>query len=131
MQAKEVQNSESVWEEFSALAEQNWITQSVRGRGDLRFDGCLRFAGHWTGSIFSEDPNAHVYLLKGARIVGSIRATNVTIEGTLEDGVIEAKNLYAKSGAKIFGQVKVENLILDEGSVIEGRVSHTKPRAPK
>lgn len=122
-EGRTTESNQNVWEEFAGLEEQNWITQSVKGRGDIKFNGCLRFAGSWTGSVYSSDPEAHIYLLRGSKITGSIQVPYVTIEGTVEDGCIEAKSLYAKKEARVFGKIKVEKLVLDEGAVVEGQIS--------
>lgn len=110
------------WESLKVLDNQHWITDSFKGRGDIEFGGNLRFSGQWTGSIQSTHPEAHLYVMKDAKFRGHIRVPTLSVEGSLEDVEVDAEYFRALPGSRIFGKVRAQNILIEEGALIEGRV---------
>jgi len=110
------------WDSFEVLDSQHWISRGFEGRGDLRFEGNLRFRGVWLGLIEGTNPDAHLFVMKGAKIQGQIRCHRVTVEGDLHDADIQADTFHALNGAHVSGRIRARQLSIDEGAVVEGRV---------
>jgi cytoskeletal protein CcmA (bactofilin family) len=110
------------WDSFEVLDSQHWVSRGFEGRGDLRFEGNLRFRGRWLGLIEGSSSDSHLFVMKGARIQGQIRCHRVTVEGDLQDADIVADTFHALSGAHVTGRIRAQNLSIDEGAVVEGRV---------
>jgi cytoskeletal protein CcmA (bactofilin family) len=114
--------STRIWQDFEMLKEQHWVASDFRGRGEMEFRGQLRFSGQWTGSIRSDDPEARLYILEGARIEGRIHVAHVMVGGFLVDAHVEAQSFQALATAKIAGYVRAERMQIEEGAVLEGVV---------
>lgn len=115
--------STKIWEDLEVLKDQNWISDEFVGRGHFSFSGQLRFSGDWTGSIESSDPEACLYILKGASVKGTIVANRVVVEGELGDIDLKAKSFEAHKGAVVLGRVCAENLFIEEGAIVQGDMS--------
>ncbi len=115
--------STKIWENLEVLENQNWISDGFSGRGHFEFSGQLRFSGSWVGSVESSDPEACLYVLKGASIQGKIRAARVVVEGELKDIDLKTKSFEAHAGASVLGRVSAENLFIEEGAIVEGDIS--------
>ncbi|NCN41555.1 polymer-forming cytoskeletal protein [bacterium] len=115
--------STKIWENLEVLENQNWISDQFSGRGHFEFRGQLRFSGDWTGSIRSDDPGACIFILKGASIKGSIHVARVVVEGKLSDVEVQTRSFEAHHGATVIGRVYAENLLIDEGAIVQGDIS--------
>ncbi len=115
--------STTIWKDLELLKEQHWISNDFRGRGDLEFRGIMRFAGSWTGSLRSTDPEAKLFILDGARVEGRIEVAHVIVAGTLSDVVLEARSFEAVRTAKVHGRIRAEALKIEEGALIEGELT--------
>jgi len=115
--------STKIWKDFELLNEQHWIAADFRGRGEMEFRGQLRFSGSWMGSIRSDDPEACLYVLKGARIEGSITVAKVIVGGDLLDVQLQAHSFEALAGSRVSGRVRSERLRIEEGALVEGELT--------
>jgi len=62
-----------------------------------------------------------VYIGKEAIITGNIYANNIFVSGRIE-GNVEAKGLLKiQSSAKLYGDITVNSIVTEEGSVFEGK----------
>lgn len=116
------------WDSLRVLENQHWITDSFKGRGDIEFSGNLRFSGEWTGSILSKSEDAHLYVMSDAVLLGKIKVPYLSVEGILKDVDVEAKVFRALKGARIVGSVRAEQVIIEEGALIEGRLVSKLPK---
>jgi cytoskeletal protein CcmA (bactofilin family) len=119
------------WESLSILDDQHWAARSFKGRGDLEFSGCLRFSGEWKGSVRSTATGAHLYVLSGARLSGSIAVEKLTVEGQLQDADVQVDFLRAVKGCRINGRVRARSMVIEEGAIIEGRLVSEAAKAPE
>lgn len=96
------------------------IGKHVRINGDVNFEGDLRIEGLIAGDVFSEDPNAHVVIEKGAEIDGNVNASTIELRGTIR-GSVESNGLLTVSGSgRIDGAVRYSQLTLERGGVVNG-----------
>jgi len=115
------------FENFEILKDQHWIMESFRGRGNLEFRGQFRFSGEWTGSIRSEE-KSHLYLMREARVKGTIECDELTVEGSILDADVKARNVRLLPGAKVIGRVQAERISVEPGAILEGRLASIPSR---
>jgi len=85
--------------------------------GNIETEGTVRIDGKIKGNV---KVKGDVYIGKDANINGNISANNVYMSGRV-DGNIEAKGvLRILSTAQLYGDILVQSLISDEGSIFEG-----------
>ena len=116
---------------LEVIENHHWMTRGFSGRGDLEFQGQLRFGGTWRGHISSNDPEAHLVVLKGAKIEGALHVAQISIEGQVEDGELRAKKVRLLEGARVRGRVLAESLVVEPGAVLEGRVQSLAEKPTK
>jgi cytoskeletal protein CcmA (bactofilin family) len=122
--------STKIWKDFEILNEQHWIAADFRGRGEMHFRGQLRFSGTWLGSIRSDDPEACLFVLKGARMEGLIEVANVIVGGDLVDVNLQAKVFEALAGSRVSGCVRAGCLRVEEGALLEGEITSLSTPGP-
>ena len=120
------ESEQKAWVIDQRFDSEHWISQGLKGRGELSFRGKLRFSGEWLGQISSDDPEAWLLVRSGATVRGTIRVSNVVIEGTLEDASIESSFVHVTSGAKVFGRIQADKIVCDSGALVQGRVVAAK-----
>jgi len=119
-----MENDVSVWSELEVSENQHWITAGFRGRGDLTFEGVLRFSGHWNGTIHGEGDDNHLIVLEGAVLTGKIVAASISIEGgDLRDVTIEAQEIHVCPKGRVKGRIQSGRVRIDEGAIIEGEIA--------
>ncbi|HHV30631.1 bactofilin family protein [Acetivibrio mesophilus] len=85
--------------------------------GNIETEGTIRVDGKINGDV---KVKGDVYIGKDANVNGNIVANNVHVSGRV-NGNIEAKGiLRALSTAQLYGDILVQSLISDEGSIFEG-----------
>ena len=92
---------------------QSTLAKDVKINGSLESTDYIDFGGHLTGTIKS----ATINLKPGSYVKGTITANTITVEGEV-DGDIQAKDLYIKSTAKIKGNIRYQNIDIQNGSII-------------
>ena len=92
---------------------QSTLAKDVKINGSLESTDYIDFGGHLTGTIKS----ATINLKPGSYVKGTITANSITVEGEV-DGDIQAKDLYIKSTAKIKGNIRYQNIDIQNGSII-------------
>ena len=92
---------------------QSILAKDVKINGSLESADYIDFGGHLTGTIKS----ATINLKPGSYVKGTITANTITVEGEV-DGDIQAKDLYIKSTAKIKGNIRYQNIDIQNGSII-------------
>lgn len=93
------------------------ITGNLNASGDIHLDGTI------------EGDLSCVSLTQGAtgRVKGHITAEKATLAGNVE-GTISARDLVLERTAQIVGDLSYENVSIETGAKVDGRVSH-KPSA--
>ncbi len=85
--------------------------------GNLISEGTIRIDGDINGDLEVE---GCVYIGENAHVKGNVTASDIELSGTIE-GNINAKGiLKLLSTAKLYGDIKVQSLIIDEGSIFHG-----------
>ncbi len=86
--------------------------------GEVTFKAMLRIDGHLTGRITSDS---------GTLIVGTTGQVDANIEvamavvhGSVNGDIVASQRLELGRAAKVFGNIKASNLVIEEGAIFEG-----------
>ena len=104
---------------FSILGSDVVVTGNISATVDLHVDGRI------------EGDMACANLVQGQEslIKGAIIAETAKLSGTVE-GSITARDLTIQATARITGDVTYENLIIEQGSQVDGRFTHRRAGSP-
>ncbi len=105
---------------FSVLGPDVVVTGNVMATADLHIDG--RVEG---------DVNCGS-LVQGteSQIIGNLHAETARIAGTIE-GTVSVRQLTVERAARITGDVEYENIAIENGASIDGRLKHIAPDSGK
>ena len=92
---------------------QSTLAKDIKINGSLESTDYIDFSGHLTGTLKSSTIN----LKPGSYVKGTITADTITVEGEV-DGDIQGKDIYIKSTAKIKGNIRYQNIDIQNGSII-------------
>ncbi|SKA89578.1 protein CcmA, bactofilin family [Paucidesulfovibrio gracilis DSM 16080] len=88
--------------------------------GKLNFQGSVRIDGSFTGEV---DSDGTLVIGKDAVVEGTIRVGQLVLSGRLT-GEVEARQKVAlKKSADMKGDIRTPVLIMDEGAVLEGKLT--------
>ena len=89
-------------------------------RGELVFSSAFRIEGTVEGTITAD---AELVIGANGRVNGEVRVARCLVGGAV-DGSIEASALVVlQQGAKVHGDLTTPALMMEEGAVLDGRVS--------
>lgn len=88
--------------------------------GNIESDGTVRIDGKVRGDIKVE---GDLYVGEKAAITGSLTASNVNLAGTVEGNISAKGILKILSTAKLYGDIKVNSFVADEGALFQGKCS--------
>ena len=88
--------------------------------GNVESDGTVRVDGKIKGDI---KVGGDVYVGESAVITGSINAANVHLAGMVEGNIICRGILKILTTAKLYGDIKVNSFVADEGALFQGKCS--------
>ena len=86
-------------------------------RGDVRSSGGVRVDGDLEGTI---DIAGNLIVGEAARVVATISAHNVQIQGTVQ-GDVTARRLEVLDTGKLWGNIAVDSFVLDDGGFFRGQ----------
>jgi cytoskeletal protein CcmA (bactofilin family) len=99
--------------------------------GNLRFKGGLRIDGEVRGSVIAIDGAPSMVVLSArARVVGSVRAASVMVNGTIEGPVQADELIEVQSEARVRGDVRYRTIEIHQGAVIEGTLAQIESERP-
>jgi cytoskeletal protein CcmA (bactofilin family) len=86
-------------------------------KGDVRSSGGVRVDGDFEGSI---DIAGNLIVGEAAKVVATITAHNVQIQGTVQ-GDVTARRLEILDTGKLWGDIAVDSFVLDDGGFFRGQ----------
>jgi cytoskeletal protein CcmA (bactofilin family) len=99
------------------------IAEGSHIAGDIRFTDGLRIDGEVTGDIRANDEHASLLVIsESARVVGSIMADHIIINGTVKGPVVAQHMLELQPKARIDGDVEYKALEMHQGALIRGQL---------
>lgn len=99
---------------FSVIGPDMAVTGNVRASADLHIDGSIE--GDVDCSNLVQGPES--------RIVGGVSADTARIAGTVE-GSVRVRHLTVERSAKIIGDVEYEDITIENGGHVDGRLKRT------
>ena len=96
------------------------IASDARFKGKIEGKDSIRIVGYFEGEIKIE---GLVWIEKDGKIVGTIEAPYIIIEGEIEGDIISARQIEIRRKGKITGNIKSDILAMAEGSVVQGEIS--------
>ena len=99
--------------------------------GDLRFKGGLRIDGEVRGNVIANEGAPSMLVLSArARVVGSVHAASVVVNGTIEGPVQADELIEVQPEARIRGSIRYRAIEIHQGAVIEGTLSQIEAERP-
>lgn len=95
--------------------------------GDLETAGSLRIDGRMEGTVRRADV---VVIGVGATMAGDIHAREVVIGGTVTGTVQATERVELQATAIVTGDLMTQNVLVQEGGVVNGRVLMRPPQPP-
>ena len=101
------------------------IGESSFFEGHFAVKGNLKIDGRFEGSILLVD---QLQIGPKARVKTDISATSVVVEGIIIGNISATRRILLLSTARVLGNIKTPELIIQDGVVLEGRctISHFK-----
>ena len=93
------------------------IAADITIEGKIEGGGSVRIAGSFKGDV---NVQGDLAIESGAKLTGSVRASNVTIAGELEGNIQEAKRVDLTQSAVVLGDVKSGTLTVVAGARMRG-----------
>jgi cytoskeletal protein CcmA (bactofilin family) len=97
-------------------------------RGDIDTEGTLRVDGRLDGSIRRADI---VVIGEGATVVGDISAREVIVGGSVQGNVTATTRIELQPSAVVTGDIDAGAIMIQEGCVVQGRLTVTSTPAAK
>lgn len=98
---------------FSVLGPDVTVTGNVSATNDLHIDG--RVEGDVNCGTLAQGADSQIF--------GSVTAESARLAGSIE-GAVRVKQLTVERSAKITGDVEYENITIENGGHIDGRLKH-------
>lgn len=86
--------------------------------GSIDSEGSVRVDGKVNGNIKA---NGDIYIGNQAVIKGNVESSNVHLAGTIEGNIVAGGILKILSSAKLYGDIKVNSFVADEGALFQGK----------
>lgn len=96
---------------------ENVLGPSTSFRGQLTTEGNIRVDGHFDGSI---ETTGNVIIGEAAKVTAEIKANNVQVWGAVKGAITAAGRLEILPTGRVWGDIKVSSLLIDEGGVFRG-----------
>ncbi len=103
---------------FSVLGADVVVTGNISASADL----------HVEGRVDGDLDVGNLVIGSEAIVKGQVRAQSARIAGTIE-GSVAIRQLTVEAGARILGDVEYENISIENGAHIDGRLKHGTPAA--
>ncbi|MGE5614387.1 MAG: bactofilin family protein [Bacillota bacterium] len=102
-------------------------------KGNIETDGSIRVDGKLIGDA---RVTGDIYIGEQAIVKGNIEGSNINLAGTIEGNIIARGILKILSSAKLYGDIKVNRFVADEGALFQGKcemleISAVEPVAEK
>ena len=88
-------------------------------RGDIQSDGGARVEGIFEGTI---DVTGNLVIGEGAKVIADIKAHNISISGAVK-GDISGNKVEILDNGRVWGNLKVSSLLLNEGAYLRGQTT--------
>lgn len=101
----------------------NMIGEGTVFEGTLRSENDLRISGRIVGKL---QVGGKAFVAKGGVVEGEMIATNAEVAGSVQGEIRIKELLVLKGTARVDGNIEAVRLIVEEGSVFNGKCQMTK-----
>ena len=96
------------------------IAPGVRVEGDFTSQGFVLIDGEVIGSVKTE---SDLDVGERAKISADVTAANAHVSGMVKGNIIVGEKLVVASTAHISGDITAKTLVVEQGAIINGRIS--------
>lgn len=95
------------------------IGASIKVKGNFHGQGNIVIEGNLEGSLKT---NANIFIGEKAKVVASVEAQDLVVNGEIKGSVIAKNFLSLGSTAKISGDVLYKEISMEKGAIINGQL---------
>jgi len=97
---------------------ENILGANTTAKGQLKSEGNIRIDGMFEGLV---ETTGNVVIGQSAKVIADIKANAVQIWGAVKGNVIAAGRLEIMAGGRLWGNIQVSSLFIDEGAIFRGQ----------
>jgi cytoskeletal protein CcmA (bactofilin family) len=113
---------------IAPLTTETVLSNEIRLEGRLHSTTSIRLSGEMLGDVTTE---GDLVVGEGGRVKGNVTGRNVVVGGTVQGNVGTSGRLEILSTGKVYGDIMVGSLIIDEGGILRGKSAvHADDQAP-
>ena len=94
------------------------LSNQIKLEGRLTSTSNIRFDGEMLGDLTTE---GDVVVGDNGRVKGKVSGRNVIVSGTIEGNISTSGRLEILATGKVYGDIVVGSLIIDEGGILRGK----------
>ncbi|HXO59467.1 MAG TPA: polymer-forming cytoskeletal protein [Candidatus Acidoferrum sp.] len=94
------------------------LSNQIKLEGRLQSTSNIRFDGEMNGDLTTE---GDLSVGEGGRVKGNVGGRNVVVGGSIQGNVNTTGRLEILATGKVFGDIVVGSLIIDEGGILRGK----------
>jgi cytoskeletal protein CcmA (bactofilin family) len=94
------------------------LSNQIKLQGRLTSTTNIRFDGEMLGDLTTE---GDVVVGDNGRVKGDVSGRNVVVSGAIEGNISTTGRLEILTTGKVFGNIVVGSLIIDEGGILRGK----------
>ena len=104
--------------EAAPIVAETVLSNQIKLEGRLQSTSNIRFDGEMNGDLTTE---GDLSVGEHGRVKGNVSGRNVVVGGTIQGNVNTTGRLEILATGKVFGDIVVGSLIIDEGGILEER----------
>ena len=104
--------------EAAPIVAETVLSNQIKLEGRLQSTSNIRFDGEMNGDLTTE---GDLSVGEGGRVKGNVGGRNVVVGGSIQGNVNTTGRLEILATGKVFGDIVVGSLIIDEGGILRGK----------
>jgi len=100
-------------------ASRSILAPNTKLQGNVEGAESFVIKGYLIGDVESK---GLIWLEKGGKIEGQVKAAFIIIDGELNGNIVSAEQVELRSESRMTGNVETKNLAMAEGAVFEGKI---------
>ena len=101
-----------------------YFGKNLKITGTVSGEGSSIIQGSFEGEL---NLNGQLRISQGARIKGSLKASDIYVNGNVEGTLAASKKVHVDNTARIKGRIITPKISVQEGSVFDGEIQMSKP----
>ena len=104
--------------EAAPIVAETVLSNQIKLEGRLQSTSNIRFDGEMNGDLTTE---GDLSVGEGGQVKGNVGGRNVVVGGSIQGNVNTTGRLEILATGKVFGDIVVGSLIIDEGGILRGK----------